>query len=120
MGDYRDLILYQKAFQFAMDIHRETLLFPGHERYGLVSQIRRSSKSICAILAEAYLRRNQEKYFILKLAEIYGENAETLVWLDLARACDYLNEELFQELTDRNQEIGRLIRYMINHPEKFK
>jgi four helix bundle protein len=119
MGDYRDLIVYQKAFQFAMDVHRETISFPDHERFGLVSQLRRSSKSVCAIMAEAYLRRHQEKYFMLKLGEIYGEHAETQVWLDFARACKYLEEGRFQQLTERNQEIGRMLRYMLQHPHKF-
>jgi four helix bundle protein len=119
MGDYRKLIAYQKAFQFALEIQSVSSLFPEDEKYGIRSQIRRSSKSVCAILAEAYTRRHQVKYFELKLGEIYGENAETQVWLDFAHACQYLQLSNYQKLTNQNQEIGRLIRYMLRYPEKF-
>jgi four helix bundle protein len=112
-------MVYQKAFQFALDIQVASSSFPEEEKYGLRSQIRRSSKSVCAIMAEAYIRRHHQKYFELKLAETYGENAETQVWLDFAYACGYLTQPIYRQLTDQNQEIGRLVRYMMRHPEKF-
>jgi four helix bundle protein len=81
---FKDLIVYQKAFEQACTIFTITLTFPKEEKYSLTDQIRRSSRSVCANLAEAYRKRDYHKHFLLKLTDCMGENSETLVWLDFS------------------------------------
>jgi four helix bundle protein len=119
MGRYQDLFVYQKALQLTLLIYEESKTFPREDIMGITSQIRRSSAAVCAILAESYGRRRQEKYYLYKLHEIAGENAETQVWLDLAWKLNRMTDITYHALSDANQEIGRLIRHMINHPEQF-
>ena len=120
MGDYRKLIAYQKAFDLAMEIYLITKKFPTEEKYSLTDQVRRSSRSVCANFVEAYKRRRYKDYFISKLNDSETENAETQVWLDFSLACGYINEEKYLELTAKNNEIEKLILYMINNPDKFR
>lgn len=120
MGDYRKLIAYQKAFDLAMEIYLITKKFPTEEKYSLTDQVRRSSRSVCANFVEAYKRRRYKDYFISKLNDSETENAETQVWLDFSLACGYINEEKYLELTAKNNEIAKLILYMINNPDKFR
>src|SRR5690348_16233422 len=119
MGDYRTLLAYKKSFALAMRIHNLSQEFPKEERYGLTSQIRNSSKSVCVNTIEAYKRRRYKDYFISKLNDLETENAETQVWLDFALACSYITEEQYNELTETNNEVAKLILYMINNPDKF-
>lgn len=119
MGDYKQLIAYQKAFNLAIDIFNITKSFPSEEKYSLTSQIRRASRSVCANIAEAYKRRKYKDYFISKLNDCETENSETQVWLDFALAFNYIDATIHQELTNKNNEVGKLIWYMINNPEKF-
>jgi len=119
MGDYRTVLTYQKAFKVAMKIFEITKNFPKEERYGLISQIRNSSRSVCANIVEAYKRRRYKDYFISKLNDSETENAETQVWLDISLACKYINDGIYQELKSDNDEVAKLILYMINNPEKF-
>jgi four helix bundle protein len=119
MGDYRKLIAYQKAFALAMRIYRISKTFPPEERYGLTSQIRNSSRSVCANIVEAYKRRRYKKHYISKLNDSETENAETQVWLDFAVACQYISTAEYPELTSENDEVAKLALYMINNPEKF-
>jgi four helix bundle protein len=102
-----------------MDIYHLSKLFPQEEKYSLTDQVRRSSRSVCTNIAEAYKRRRYKDYFISKLNDAETENAETQVWLDFALACNYLTPEKYNELTNKNDEIGKLIWYMINNPDKF-
>ncbi len=103
-----------------MDIYRVTKDFPKEERYSLTDQIRRSSRSVCANIAEGYRKRNYQKLFILKLADSDGECSETVVWLDFAKECGFLTNEKHSELIAQNHEIGRLLGYMIQNSEKFQ
>jgi four helix bundle protein len=119
MGDFKDLIVYQKAYRLAMDIFQATKNFPTQEKFGLVSQIRRSSRSVCANLAEAYRRRKYRPHFLSKLSDCETENTESEVWIDFSKDCDYLNNEAHKDLLDRNAEVRKMIRFMINNPEKF-
>lgn len=119
MGDYRKLLAFEKGFSLAMDIYQLSKLFPQEEKYSLTDQVRRSSRSVCTNIAEAYKRRRYKDYFISKLNDAETENAETQVWLDFALACNYLSQEKYKELTNKNDEIGKLIWYMINNPDKF-
>lgn len=117
---YKGLKVYQLAFQAAMKIYKVSTVFPKEEKYSLTDQIRRSSRSVCANIAEGYRKRIYPKFFLLKLADSDGECSETLVWLDFARECGFLNPERFEELSILYEEIGRLLGKMIQNPEKFQ
>ncbi len=117
--DFKKLIAYQKSFDLGMAIYNVSKSFPKEERYSLTDQIRRSSRAVSANIAEAYRKRKYPKHFISKLTDSDGENSETNVWLEYAFACEYLNEEIYNELFQENIEIGKLINYMINNPGKF-
>jgi four helix bundle protein len=119
MGDYRKLIAYQKAFELALEVHELTKSFPKEERYSLSDQFRRSSRSVCSNLVEAYKRRRYRDYFISKLNDCESENAETQFWLDFSLASGYISPVQYQALTAKNDEVAKLILYMINSPDKF-
>ncbi|MCU0350034.1 MAG: four helix bundle protein [Flavobacterium sp.] len=117
--DFKDLLAYQKAFSLAMEIKNLTDSFPKEEKYALTDQIRRSSRSVCANMAEAYRKRRYVNHFISKLTDCDGENSETTVWLDFAFECKYVATEVHRDLILKSKEIGKLINYMINNPDKF-
>lgn len=117
--DFKELLAYKKAFALAMKIYKISKSFPTEEKYSLTDQIRRSSRSTCANLAEAYRKRIYPKHFITKLTDSDGENSETVVWLDFALACDYLKKEEHESLYAECLEIGKLLNYMMNNPDKF-
>lgn len=117
--DFRDLLVYKKAFDLAMEVYSLSKSFPKEEKYSLTDQIKRSSRSVCSNLAEAYRKRNYPKHFANKLTDSDGENSETIVWLEFAFACKYINKEQFYKTEAKCQEIGKLINYMILNPEKF-
>lgn len=98
--------VYTLAFEQAMDIFSLTKKFPKEETYSLIDQIRRSSRSVCANLAEAYRKKIYPAYFILKLTDCDAENSETGVWLDFSLACEYLQMEEHLRLISRNGDIG--------------
>lgn len=102
-----------------MKIQEMSKSFPKEETYSLTDQIRRSSRSVCANIAEAYRKRRYEKHFISKLTDSDAENSETQVWLQFANACEYINNNTFSTLTSESLEVGKLINYMINNPGKF-
>ncbi len=115
----KDLIVCQKAYSLGMDIFRVTQALPKHERYGLTSQIRRSSRSVCLNLREACAKRRYAAHFISKLANCDGENSETDRSLDFARDCGYPATQEHQTLTARCEEIGRMLSSMIHNPTPF-
>ena len=117
--DFRELLAYRKAFHLAMEIFNISKSFPIEERYSLTDQIRRSSRSICANIAEAYRKRRYVNHFISKLSDSDAENSETNVWLEFCHHCGYINKETYDRLTKHNVEIGKLINHMINNPDKF-
>jgi four helix bundle protein len=84
----------------------------------LVDQIRRSSRSVCSSIGEAYKKR-YPNHFISKLSDADMENGETQVWLDVALACNYISEEKFNHLDSQCEEVSKLLNYMINNPAKF-
>jgi four helix bundle protein len=116
---YRDLKAYQVSYQLALDIHEITKTFPIEERYSLVDQIRRSSRSIPANIAEAWKKRRYQKMFISKIIDAAGEAGETEVWLDFARDMKYLKEDMYQELMNRYDEVSRMLYGMIDKADKF-
>ena len=119
MGYYKDLFAYKKAYELAMEIYIISKRFPPEEKYSLIDQIRRSSRSVCANIAESYRRRKYKDYFASKLNDAETENSETQVWLDFSKDCGYITTEEYNNLTNKNDEVGKLIWYMINNPNKF-
>ena len=116
---YQDLLAYKKGFEVAMEIFEISKSFPKEETYSLTDQIRRSSRSVCANIAESYRKRVYPKHFHSKLTDSDAENSETQTWLEFAFACKYINENTFIELTEKNKEVGKLINYMLLNPAKF-
>jgi four helix bundle protein len=116
---FKDLIAYQKAFKLAMDIYEISKMFPKEERYSLTDQIRGSSRSVCANMAEAYRKRAYPAHFYSKLTDSDAENSETQVWLDFAVSCDYIEKEVYEDFTYRSEEVGKLSNYMMNNPGNF-
>jgi four helix bundle protein len=119
LGYYKDLITYQKAYQLAMKVFHISKRFPPEEKYSLTDQVRRSSRSVCTNIAEAYRRKRYKDYFVSKMNDCETENAETEVWLDFSKDCNYITAEEHVELVSLNTEVGKLIWFMINNPEKF-
>lgn len=117
--DFRELMAYKKAFDLSMKIYTISKSFPTEEKYSLTDQVRRSSRSVCANIAEAYRKRRYVNHFISKLTDSDAENSETNVWIEFAAECSYITAEQYSELTQVNIEIGKLINYMINNPDKF-
>lgn len=117
--DFKKLLAYQKAFELAMAIFEISKLFPKEEKYSLTDQIRRSSRSVNANIAEAYRKRVYPKHFVSKLSDADGENSETMTWLDFVLACNYIKVNDYNILVAQCEEVGRLINFMINNPNKF-
>lgn len=116
---FKTLDGYKKSFSLAMDIFELSIGFPKEETYSLIDQVRRSSRSVCANISEAYRKRKYIKNWISKLTDSDGENSENQVWLVFAKACSYITNDTYNQLTERTEEVGRLINYMINNPGKF-
>ena len=114
-----DLIVYQKAYTLAMQIFTVSKHFPPEERYSLTDQIRRSSRSVCTNLREAWAKRRYEAHFISKLTDADGENGETETWLDFAHDCGYLPKADHMALVEKRREIGAMLGSMINDPSSF-
>jgi four helix bundle protein len=119
MGDYRDLIVYQKAYKLAMDVFERTKKFPTEEKFSLIDQIRRSSRSVCVNLVEAYRRRKYKAHFVSKLTDSSTENAETQVWFDFSKDCKYLGLDEYEDFKFRNNEVGKIPWHMTENPDKF-
>src|SRR5437762_9574950 len=103
----KDLDVYKLAHEFAMEIFEITKRFPSEERYALTSQIRRSSRSVCLNLREAWAKRRYAAHFVSKLTDSDGENSETDSSLDFALQCRYITEDEHQVLTAKSSSIGR-------------
>ena len=116
---HRDLKVFQLAYKLAMEIFQISQAFPKEEKYSLTDQIRRSSRSVAANLAEGFRKRQYPKMFVSKLADSDGEATETQVWLDFARDCNYLPLEKHAELIKSYEEVGKMLGTMMSIPEKF-
>lgn len=113
--EHTELEVYRKAFDAAMLIFEVTKKFPKEETYSLTDQIRRSSRSVCANLAEAWRKRRYKAAFIAKLSDAEGEAAETQVWIQFAVSCGYLEPDASRSLYKTNDEILRMLVSMINN-----
>jgi four helix bundle protein len=116
---HHELKVYRMAFDAAMEIFGCTKEFPKEETYSLTDQIRRSSRSVCANLAEGWRKRRYEAAFISKLADAESEAAESQVWLEFAVKCGYMPREQAMTLFKTYDEIISIIVSMINQPEKW-
>jgi four helix bundle protein len=116
---FRDLMVYQKARSVAKEIFELTKSFPREEMYSLIDQIRRSSRSIGAQIAEAWAKRRYEKHFISKLTDADGEQLETQHWIDTAEDCGYLSSVQADKLNEDLSEIGRMLNSMIIKAGQF-
>lgn len=119
MGTFRDLIVYKKSFQLAMEIFEMTKSFPKEEKFSLIDQVRRSSRSVCSCLAEGYRKRRYKAHFVSKTTGSDMENSETQVWLDFSLACKYIDEEVYKDKMAKSEEIGRLLQDIIINPGKY-
>ena len=115
----KELEVYKKSYQQAMNFFEISKLFPADERYALTSQGRRSSRSVPMNLREAWAKRRYAAHFVSKLTDCDGENAETETSLDFARDCGYITLEKHAEMTALNHEVGKMLGAMIKDPDKF-
>lgn len=115
----KELRVYQLAYTLAMEIFDASNGFPPEERYALISQIRRSSRSVPMNLREAWAKRRYEAHFISKLTDCDGECAETETSLDFAKDCGYITMEVHEDLVSKNRSIGRMLGKMLQSPQSF-
>ena len=112
---FRDLRVYQAATDLAMEIFELTKNFPKEETYSLVDQMRRSSRSVCTNLSEAWRKRRYRAAFVSKLSDSESESAETQVSLEFAFRCHYIEQETFQEIDDKYEHVlSQLVRMIID------
>jgi len=116
---FKSLRVYKQSFAIAMEIFELSKSFPKEERYSLTDQIRRSSRSVCANIAEAYRKRIYPNHFVSKITDADAECSETTVWLDFALECNYINESTYNSLIEGYKKVGKMIGHMINNPDKF-
>ena len=119
MGSFRDLTVYQKAFDLAMRVFEITKKFPSEEKYELTDQVRRSSRAVCRAIGEGYRKRQYPKHFSSKMSDSDMENTETQVSLDFAITCKYISEDEYQELLTGSEEVGRMLNHKVENPEKY-
>jgi four helix bundle protein len=119
VNSWRELGTYKTAFELQQRIFEVSKSWPREESYSLTDQIRRSSRSIGANIAESWAKRRYPAHFKSKLTDADGELQETLHWLDTAKACDYLKEDVSAELAELAESAGKQLGAMINQHESF-
>lgn len=116
---FRDLEVYKSARQLSQEIYEFSKGFPKEEMYSLTDQIRRSSRSVGAQIAEAWAKRRYEKHFISKLTDADGEQQETQHWIEIASNCNYLSAKQTKDWLNRYVSVGRMLNSMINKANQF-
>jgi four helix bundle protein len=116
---YRDLRVYQLTFRLQQLIFDLTKTFPAEEKFSLSDQIRRSSRSIGANIAEAWHKRRYQAHFVSKLTDADGEQAETLHWIQTAFECGYLDAVKYDNIKTSYHEVGAMLGKMMSMPETF-
>ena len=119
VGSFKDLIVYQKAYKLAMEIFEISKSFPKEEKYSLIDQIRRSSRSVTSCIAESWAKRRYEKAFVSKLTDSLGEEYETECWLDYTKDCNYIQTDTHERISGEYDEVRKMLISMINNPEKW-
>jgi len=117
LKNYKELKVWQKSYQLCLEIYRVTAKFPGHEKFGLTSQIRRAVVSIPSNIAEGYGRRTTSDY-IRSLHIAYGSNCELETQMMLSRDLDYVNRAILEDIEDKIQEVERMLKALINSLKK--
>ena len=118
-GSFRDLMVYQKGRQLQREVSALTKSFPRDEKFALTDQIRRSSRSVGANIAESWAKRRYEKHFISKLTDSDGEQHETQHWIETAEDCGYISHGESEVLVEKCREVGRLLGSMIDKSSLF-
>jgi four helix bundle protein len=116
---FKDLLVYQKAREVAKEVFKITQSFPKEEMYSLTDQVRRSSRSIGAQIAEAWGKRRYEKHFISKLTDADAEQLETQHWIEVAEDCNYVVHAQVLQIINKLSEIGRMLNSMMKKDKKF-
>ena len=116
---FRDLKVYQLSFKLALEVFEATKIFPKEEKYSLVDQIRRSSRSVCSNLAEAWRKGKHKAVFANKVPDAMQEASETHNWLEFAAACKYISQELFEGPDDEYEDLIAMLNSMERNADKF-
>ncbi len=116
---FRELKVYNLARALSKEIFEISKTFPKEERFSLTDQIRRSSRSVGAQIAESWARRSYEKHFVSKLSDADGEQLETQHWLDTSHDCHYITDEVKEALVGRYAEVGKMLQSMIDKADSF-
>lgn len=116
---FRELEVYQLAFSFQQEVFRRSTKWPREEMFSLTDQVRRSSRSIGAAIAESWGKRRYPAHFLSKLTDADAENQETQHWIDTAKACEYISSEEADQWQDTSESIGRLLGSMMAKHESF-
>ena len=116
---FRDLMVYRKAFELTMEMFQVSKGSPSEEKFSLTDQVRRSSRSVCTGIGEAYRKRQYKAHFVSKSSDADMEYTETRVWLDFALACNCITEQTWKVFETKAEEIGKLLNHMIENPESY-
>lgn len=116
---FRDLKVYQLSYKLALEIFENTKGYPKEELYSLTDQVRRSSRSVPANIAEAWRKRKYPKSFVNKLTDSLAEESETEVWLDFSNDLNYITSEKYKYFIEKYDEVARMLSSMIDNPDKF-
>ncbi len=119
ISNFKDLRVYQLAFELQQELFDISKLFPAEEKYALTDQLRRSSRSVGANLAEAWQKRRYSAHFVSKLTDADGEQAECGHWIDTAAACQYISAEQRISLNDKFSRVGQMLGTMMADPDKW-
>ena len=118
-NSFRDLEVYKLSRELSKEIFELTKTFPAEERYSLTDQIRRSSRSIGAQVAEAWAKRRYEKHFVSKLTDADGEQQETQHWIEVSFDCEYITLDLMKTLLNKCSSIGKMLNSMMTKSDQF-
>jgi four helix bundle protein len=116
---FRGLEVYKLARQLSKEIFDISMKFPKEEKYSLTDQVRRSSRSVGAQIAEAWGKRRYQKHFVSKLTDAVGEELETQHWIEAAQDCAYLSPEISTQLLEKYDTLGKMLNSMINKSASF-
>ena len=117
--DFRELRVYANAFELGKRMHELTRAFPPEERFSLSDQVRRSSRAVCAMIAEAWRKRRYPAAFVSKLSDADAEAAETIVWLDYAMEFGYISRPVHDELVNLCEHVGSQLTLMMNNANRW-
>ena len=119
INSYKELRVFENAMNAAMKIFEQTKAFPPEEKYSMVDQMRRSSRSVCANIGETWRKRRYKAAFIAKLSDAESEACETQVWIEFAKRCEYMEDTDCAEMdTEYDQIMGQIVK-MINEADKW-